>query len=258
MIYLHCWPHIYLSHWPSTWSSVVATGFLLPNIPLISKNSLQLHSTIDRPLIHPQLTWSYCFNCQLIHISDPIYIYPTDLVPGLLLSSLVFCYQIFIWFSKISFHLHSTIDRPLINPQLPWSSSVNFLFICTSEPVSITRSHQPVTWYAAVVTGLLLSNLPLIFENFPCTCTPQLIDPWLILNYPGLLMLISNWFASLTTDLSLAPTDPFIGMLLSSMVFCYQIFLWFSEKSLHLHSPIDRPPNQSSITLVFCYWLLID
>ena len=66
---------------------------------LSSKNSL--HSPIYIPLINPQSPWSSAVDCLLIHIADTRYIAPTDLVPGLLLSSLVFWYQIFHWFSKI-------------------------------------------------------------------------------------------------------------------------------------------------------------
>ena len=234
------WPHIYLSQHSSYWYSVVVTGLLLKNIPLIFENSLQLHSTIDITLIYPQLTWSSSVNFQLIHIVDPISIAPTQPVSGLLLLSLVLCYKIFLLFPKNSLHLHSTIDIPLIDPQLTWSYYVNFRLICISDPISITRSHQPSAWYAPFVTGLLLSNLPLIFQNLSCSCTPQWIDPWSILNHPGLLMLIFNWFVSLTPYLLLAPTNPFLGLLLSSLVFCYNILIWFPNKSLLLHSTFDR------------------
>ena len=47
-----------------------------------------------------------------------------------------------------------------------------FLFYC---------SHQPGPWSFAVVNGLLLSDIPLIFEHFPFTCTPQFINPLSIL-----------------------------------------------------------------------------
>ena len=80
-------------------------------------------------------------------------------------------------FRKHSLHLYSTIDRPLIYIQLPCSYGVGFRFICIVDPRSIACSNQPGPWSSAVVTGFLISNLPLIFEKFPCTCTLQLIDP---------------------------------------------------------------------------------
>ena len=132
------------------------------------KKSFRLYSTIDRPLINPQWSWSSDVYCRFISISNPISITPTDLVPGLLLLSLVFCYQIFLWFSKISLHLHFTIYRLLINTQLPWFSAVDCRLI-------------------------------------------RIVDPR-----------------------SIDPTDPVPGLLLSSLVFCYQIFLWFSKKILAL------------------------
>ena len=89
-----------------------------------SKNILHLLSTNDRPLINPQWPWSYTVDCLLICIADPRYISLTDPVPGLLLSSLVLWYQILLWFYKISLHLQSKIDKPLIDTQWPWYSVV--------------------------------------------------------------------------------------------------------------------------------------
>ena len=81
------------------WSSAIKSSSDFRNI------SLQLHSTIYRPLIYPQLPLSSTVDCQFICIADPRSIAPTDPVPGILLLSLVFCYQIFLWFSKHSLAL---------------------------------------------------------------------------------------------------------------------------------------------------------
>ena len=176
-------------------------SFAIKYSPDLWKISLVLNYTIYRPLINIQLPWSYGFDCLFICIADPRSISPTNLVPGLLLSSLVFWYQIFFWFSKHSFHLRSKIDRPLINSQLPWLFSCLFSvgFHCWPQ---IYRSYQSGPWSFSVITGLLLSNNPLILERNPCTCTPQLIDPllilsslidlWSILDNLGLLLFIVN------------------------------------------------------------------
>ena len=169
----------------------------------------------------------------------PGYIAPTDPIPGFLLSSLTFCYKIFLWFSKISLALAPH------NWQFPDQSSITLVFcywlsIDSHCWTQIARSHRPDPWYFSVVTGLLLSNLHLILEKIPCTCTPQFIDSWSIINYPGLLLFIVNWFTLLTPDCLLLMTW--------SLVFCcchwYSAIKYSSEFrkiSLHLHSTIDRP-----------------
>ena len=163
--------------------------------------SLHLHSTIDIPLIDPKLSWYSTVDCRLIRISDPIYISPTNPVPGLLLLSLFFCYQIFLWFSKHSLNFRPTIDRPLIDPWLPCSYAVYCLLIRISEPRSISFSHLPGTWYFSIVTYLLLSNIPLVrTPQFidPLLILSQLIDPWLIFAHPGLLLLIVDNLPQIT------------------------------------------------------------
>ena len=52
---------------------------------------------MDRTLINPKLPWYSAVNCQLIRIDDPRSISTAEPVLGLLLLSLVFCYQIFFW-----------------------------------------------------------------------------------------------------------------------------------------------------------------
>ena len=192
--------------------------------------ALQLHSTIDRPLINHQWSWSSTVGFWLVRISDPRYIAPTDPLSGILLVSLVFCYQIFLWFwkkiiftytlqlidpwsilkdpgllllivnwfaslthiycslpltwslvfccchwcsaiksssdfRKISLHLHSKIDRLLINNQWPRSSSVGSTLNFISDNRSFDQSYWHVPSYDSVVIALLLSNLPLVFEK---------------------------------------------------------------------------------------------
>ena len=156
---------------PLTWSLVWCCCHWSYDVKSSSdfrKISLHLHSTIDRHLIDPQSPWFSAIDCQMIRIADPIYISPANPVPSLLLSSPVFCYQTFLWFYKNSLQLHSLIDRPLIDPQLPWSSSINFQLI-------------------------------------------QIVDP-----------------------IYISPTDPVPGLSLSSLVFCFRIFIWFSKIFLAL------------------------
>ena len=87
---------------PSAWSIVFYCPIGSPIAWLIfllsSKHSL--HFPIDRPLINPQSSFSSAVDFQLICITDSRYIASTDPVPGLLLLSLIFCHQIFLWFSK--------------------------------------------------------------------------------------------------------------------------------------------------------------
>ena len=176
------------SHWPGPWSSSVVTGLLFSNILLIfEKFPCTCTPQIDRPLINTQSPWSYDVDCPLICINGSRYSYhflpPTR--------SLVFFFH--PWssafksssdFRKCS--LHSPIDRPLINPQPPWSYAVDCWLIRISDPQPLTFSHQTGPWSSSIVPDLLLSNLPLIFEKFPCTS--QLIDPWSILNHRYLLI----------------------------------------------------------------------
>ena len=83
-----------------------------------------LHSKIDKTLINPQLPWSSVVDCWLICIAHPIYIAPTDPVPGLLFLLLVFCYQIFLWFPKFLLAL------ALHNWYTPDQSSITLVFCC--------------------------------------------------------------------------------------------------------------------------------
>ena len=57
--------------WCCHWSSDIKSSSYFRNI------SLHLHSTIYRPLINTQLTWSSYVDCWLIHISYPRSIAPT-------------------------------------------------------------------------------------------------------------------------------------------------------------------------------------
>ena len=135
-----------------------------------------------------------------------------------------------------------------------------WLLIDSHHWPNIYCSHWPGTWSSAVVTGLLLSNNPLVFENVPCTCTPQLIDPWSILNHPGLMMFIVDWFVSLTPDLLLPLTW-------SLLFFCHH---WssdikyssdFLKISLHLHYTTDRPLVNHKLpwfSAVDCWLIHID
>ena len=84
------------SHQPSPWYAYFITALLLLKNLLIFEVFLHFHSNNDIPMINPLLPWSYTVDCLLIHIADPRSIAPTDPVPGVLMSSLVFYYQIFL------------------------------------------------------------------------------------------------------------------------------------------------------------------
>ena len=106
--------------------------------------SLHLHFTIYRHLINHQWPWFPDVYYQLISISDPdILLSPTGMVPGLLLLSLIFCYEIFLWFLNFALHLRSTTDIILINPQLPWISAVYCWFICIADNIFFACSYWP-------------------------------------------------------------------------------------------------------------------
>ena len=132
-----------------------------------------------------------------------------------------------------------------------------WLFMDSHRWPHIYCSHWPKPWSTSVVTGCLISNVPLTFESFPCTSTPQLIDPCFILNDPGLLLLIVYRSTSQNPDL-LLPLTQFLVFCFRHKSSAIKSSSYFRNFSLYLHSTIDRPHNQSSITLVFCYWLSID
>ena len=118
-------------------------------------NLYSYHSPIHRPLIYPQSTWYYAVSCLFIIITDPIYITTYDRVPGILMLSPVFCYQIFLWFSENSLHLHSKLYTPLINPQLHWSSAVYCQLICIADPIYISPTDP--------IPGILLLSMVLCY-----------------------------------------------------------------------------------------------
>ena len=77
------------------------------------------------------------------------------------------------------------------------------------------------------------------FRKNPCAWSPKLIYPWSIINYPGSMLLIFNWFASLTPNIFLPPTR--------SLVFWYfhrysaiRSSSDFRNFPLCLHSTIER------------------
>ena len=163
----HRWPHIYISHWSSPWSSVVVTGILLPNIPLIFEKN---PCTCTPQLIDSWYILNYPGLFLLIVNGFTLLILYLLLPPT---RYLVFCCR--HWsstikyssgFRNISLRLHSTIDRPLINHQLPWFSYVNCRLIHTSDPVSITCSHRPGTWYAYVSLVFCFRIILLFSKNF--------------------------------------------------------------------------------------------
>ena len=69
-------------------------------------------------------------------------------------------------FWNIYLHLHSPIDRPLINHQSPCYSAVDCWLIFIYDPWSLLGSHQHRPWYSSVIPDLLISKIPLIFEHF--------------------------------------------------------------------------------------------
>ena len=156
-----------------------------------------------------------------------------------MLAYLVFCYQGSLWFLRILFHLQSIIDIPLINPQLNCPSGVSCQLICIADPIYIARSHWPSPWSTDVVTDIVILNLLLIYEILHCSCIPQLIDTWWILNDRSLLLFIFYWFALLNPDIFLPPTW-------SLVCFCchYSSAIKYSSDSrnfpFHLLSTIDR------------------
>ena len=118
-------------------------------------------------------------------------------------------------------------------------------------------SRWSIPWTTSVVTGCLISNIPLIFENLPCTCTSQLIDPWSIHNKPRIILLIVEWFASLTPDL-LIPLTQYLVLCCCHWSYAIRYSSDFPKFSLHLHSTIDRPlkiPQLLWYSAVDC-WLI--
>ena len=202
---------------------------------------MNLHSTIDRLLINPQVPCCFVVDCWLIHIAGHRFNAPTNPVPGILLFSLVFCYQIFLWFSKVflalALHNWYTLEQSLMTLAFYCWLSID----SHRRPISVVRYYWPVPCSAYVVTDLLLSNLPLKIKNLTCTCTPKLLDFWSILNNPGILLWIVDWFPSPITDFVLSPTNLVPSLLTSQLVFYYQTLLWFSKVSCSLFSQMTDP-----------------
>ena len=156
-----------------------------------------------------------------------------------------------------------TYNLQLIDPLLILNfPCILLLFVIWYTPLTPHLSLAPTE----MVLGMLMLSLVFCFQiflwfsNLFCTCTPWLIDPWFFLNYPSFLRLIFNWLELLTPDTWLTSTDPLLGLLLSSLVFCSQKFLWFSKKNLHLHSQIDRPPIDPQLpwsSAVYCWFIRI-
>ena len=180
---------------------------------------------------------------------------PTNLIPALLMSSLLFYYQNILRFPKFS----TTCTPQLIHP---WSM-INYpgilllivdWFAYLTPDIFLPMNQSLILCYINWSSAIKSSS---DFWTFSCTWITQLIDPWWILNYPGILLLITDWFAFLTQYLLLSPTDPALGMLLLSLVFCYKIFLWLLKLCLAVAFHNWYTPDKSSTTLVFCGWLLI-
>ena len=172
------------------------------------------------------------------HLLLNILLAPTHLVPNLLLSYLLSDRLIALPLILEKF----TCTTKWITPN--WSS-ITLLFFCWLSIDShcwpqIYISHQPGAWSTSVVTGLLLSNLPLIFEKNPCTCSPQFIDSWSILNYLDLLMLVINWFSSWTPYIFLPPTHLLVFWC-RHCSYAIKNFSDFRKYYLNLNSIIDRP-----------------
>ena len=249
----HRWHQIYRSHRPGPWFAAVVTGILISNLPLIFENS---PSTCTPHLIDP---WSILDHPDLLLFIVGLFSFLTRYISLLPTRYLVFCcshwssdIKYSSYFRKKSLHLYSTIDRPLINRQLPWSYAVDYWRIRIADPRSITPSHPYSHWSSAVIIGLMLSNIPLVFEKFLA-----LADHWLILNHPGLLLLIFDWCTSLTPDLFLPPTQ-------SLVFFCrhwssdIKSSSYFRNFSFHLRSKIDRPLTNRQLPWssgVYC-WLI--
>ena len=194
-IYSHIWPQIFCSQWPSPLSTFFVTGRIISNIPMIF-SSFTCTCTLKR--IYP---WLILNNPGLLMLIVDWFgfLTPYQLLP--MTQYLVFCcrhssstIKSSSDFWKFALHLNFTFDRPLNNPQLPWSFAVYCQLICVAEPISVVLSHQLGPWSSVVVTDFLISNLPLIFENLPCSCFPQLRDPLSILDHLGLLLLIVDLF----------------------------------------------------------------
>ena len=135
-------------------------------------NSLHLHSRISILLINLQLPWAYAVAFDLF-----VFLTPDILPPPT--RSRVFCCRLYYSdinyssdFRKTSLHLHSTIDKPLINIILTLYPDIDCLLIITVDPRYIAPTNP--------VPGIMLFSLvfsyqifPLIFKNIPYTCTQQ-------------------------------------------------------------------------------------
>ena len=124
----------------------------------------------------------------------------------------------------VPIHHWSILNQPhlLLSKVFLW---FRFLFL-----LPIDNSHPPLTRSLVFYFRPLSSSVKYFsgFEfslHFPIDCP---IHPWSILNHPGLLLSIDShhypWL--------LAPTHVTSDILLSSLVFCCQIFLWFPEWTL--------------------------
>ena len=140
--------------------------------------------------------------------------------------SLVFCCQIFPRFRIFLALPNWLFHPPLIDPKSPCLLLSKFsLWFQIFFPFPMDNSHPPLirslvfcycVWSSAIkyFVGFELSL------HLPIYCP---IHPWSILNNSGLLLLIdSHRYLR-----SLAPTHVTSDILLSSLVLCCQILLWF-------------------------------
>ena len=135
------------------------------------KKILLLHTIIDRHLKNSQLPWSYDFDYLLIRIADIWSIarsnwpgpWSSVVITSLLLPNIPLVFETFLTLA-----LHNWYSPDWFSMTLVFCC---FLLIDSHCWSHIYCSHCPVPWSYAVISGLLISNIPLVFENLLCICT---------------------------------------------------------------------------------------